>query len=89
MRLIKQIPHPRYLIQVHSYNGKYLIKITLDEYEQIFKINEEIAPSIETIEKMIEIDILPNCLNRFIEMRSDLNQSLKKIKNENFMHPIF
>ena len=80
MRLIKQIPHPRYLIQIHLYNGKYLLKITLDDYEQIFKIKEEIAPSLEVIEEIIQTDILPNCLNRFIEMRSDLNQSLKKNK---------
>ena len=77
MRLIKQIPHPRYLVQIHNYNGKYLIKIGIDEYEQIFKIKEDIAPSLENIEKMIQSDILPNCLNRFIEMRLDLEKTLK------------
>jgi hypothetical protein len=38
MRLVKEIPHSHYLVQVHEYNGKYLLKITLDNYEQVFKI---------------------------------------------------
>ncbi len=40
MRLVKEIPHSRYLIQIHEYNAKYILKITLDTYEQVFKLDQ-------------------------------------------------
>ena len=40
MRLVKQIPHDRFLIQIHQYNGKFILKIELSGFEQLFKIAE-------------------------------------------------
>lgn len=71
MRLIKDIPHDRYKIQLLNYNAKYIIKIELGQYEQSFKIDETEIGSIEEIENMINPELLANCLKRFIEMRSD------------------
>lgn len=71
MRLIKDIPHDRYKIQLLNYNAKYIIKIELGQYEQSFKIDETEIGSIEEIENMITPELLSNCLKRFIEMRSD------------------
>lgn len=71
MRLIKTIPHHKYHIQLHEYNNKLILSVELDEYKQLFKIpyNEEI--DILKMEKNLYTNFLPNCLNRFIEMRSD------------------
>jgi len=71
MRVIKDIPHDRYKIQLLNYNAKYIIKIELGQYEQIFKIDESEISSIEEVENMITPELLANCLKRFIEMRSD------------------
>lgn len=71
MRLIKDIPHERFKIQLMNYNSKYIVKIELGQFEQIFKIGELDVDSIETIEKMLTPELLSNCLHRFIEMRSD------------------
>lgn len=71
MRLIKDIPHDRYKIQLLNYNAKYIIKIELGQFEQSFKIDETEINSIEEIENMITQDLLSNCLKRFIEMRTD------------------
>lgn len=71
MRLIKQIPHERFLIQLHSYNGKFILSISLDQFEQIFKVSENDFPQVEAIETLIQGTFLTKCIHRFIEMRSD------------------
>ncbi|MFM6936051.1 MAG: hypothetical protein ACKOXP_11455 [Flavobacteriales bacterium] len=71
MRFIKQIPHERFLIQLHAYNGKFILSISLDQYEQSFKVNETDFPQVNQLEKLIEGEFLSKCIHRFIEMRSD------------------
>ena len=79
MRLIKEIPHARYLIQVHEYNSKYLLKITLDSYEQIFKFDIDSGFQLDDLDDLLSEDFLANCLTRFISMRAD---SLKLIMSK-------
>lgn len=79
MRLIKEIPHTRYLIQVHEYNSKYLLKITLDSYEQIFKFDIDSGLQLDDLDDLLSEDFLANCLTRFISMRAD---SLKLIMSK-------
>jgi hypothetical protein len=71
MRLVKQIPHDRFLIQIHQYNGKFILKIELSGFEQLFKISETDILDIELIEKNLTSEFFSNCLNRFIAMRED------------------
>jgi hypothetical protein len=71
MRLIKQIPHERFLIQLHSYNGKFILTISLDQYEQSFKVSETDFPQVEQLESLIQGTFLTKCIQRFIEMRGD------------------
>lgn len=70
MRLIKQIPHERYLIQIHQYNGKFILKIELGGYEQVFKVSE-FDFDIVKLEDKLSNEFLKNCLDRFLSMRSD------------------
>ncbi len=79
MRLIKEIPHTRYLIQLHEYNSKYLLKITLDSYEQIFKFDIDSGLQLDDLDDLLSEDFLANCLTRFISMRAD---SLKLIMSK-------
>lgn len=71
MRVVKEIPHERYKIQIMSYNAKYIVKIELGQYEQTFKIGETDVYSVDEVENMITPELLSNCLKRFVEMRSD------------------
>ena len=71
MRHIKDIPHERFKIQLMNYNSKYILKIEIDQYEQLFKIGELEVTSLDAIEKMVTPEFLKNCLNRFIDMRND------------------
>jgi hypothetical protein len=71
LRLVKDIPHERYKIQIFQYNSKYILKIELGQFEQIFKIGETDVEGLSEVENMITQDLLKNSLTRFIEMRSD------------------
>ena len=80
MRVIAEIPHSKYKIQLFSYNAKYLLKIELDEYEQIYKINELDVLGIEELKSMITEELLENSLQRFISMRTDWLNAFKNKK---------
>lgn len=81
MRLVKDIPHERYKIQVFQYNGKYIVKIELGQFEQTYKIGETDVFGLEDVERMISKELLSNSLKRFVEMRSDWENAFKN-KNE-------
>ena len=78
MRWIKDIPHERYKIQIHNYNGKYIVKIELGQFEQVYKISEMDVVSLDELEIMLSKDLLSNALKRFVDMRSDWETSFKK-----------
>jgi len=82
MRLVKQFPHERYLIQIHQYNGKYILKIELGQFEQLFKISEMDLTSLDDLEKMIQGEFLSNCLKRFVEMRTDWQDAFNKLQKQ-------
>lgn len=71
MRLVKEIPHAHYLVQVHEYNGKYLLKITLDQFEQTYKFPISELPSLDLLEAKLTPEFWSACLKRFLTMRDD------------------
>lgn len=77
MRVITDIPHPKYKIQLFSYNAKYLLKIELAQFEQVFKIGETDVTGLEDLKAMITDELLENSLDRFISMRSDWENAFK------------
>ena len=84
MRLLKTITHERYIIELHQYNQKYILKITLEDYAQSFKIAEMDDLGPDVIEAIIHSNaFLSNCLKRFVSMRSDFTSALNSMKNEN------
>lgn len=77
MRLVKDIPHQQYKIQIFQYNGKYILKIELGQFEQTFKIGDTDVFGLEDVEKMVTEELLINTLHRFVQMRSDWEQAFK------------
>jgi hypothetical protein len=75
MRVIADIPHERYKIQIFSYNSKYIVKIELGQFEQVFKIGEIDVIGLEEVKNMISDELLSNCLQRFVSMRADWEKS--------------
>ncbi len=78
MRVIADIPHSRYKIQIFSYNAKYLVKIELGQFEQIFKIAEsDVDGGVEEVKRMVTDQLLRNSLERFLSMRTDWEEAFK------------
>ncbi|MBP5983005.1 MAG: hypothetical protein KA734_04740 [Fluviicola sp.] len=77
MRVVADIPHARYKIQIFSYNAKYLVKIELGQFEQVFKINEADVLGLEDVKRMVSDELLKNSLDRFLTMRTDWEQAFK------------
>ena len=81
MRLVADIPHERFKIQIHNYNSKYIVKIELAQFEQTFKISETDVNGLEDVKKMITEILLKNSLERFVSMRSDWSDAFKTINS--------
>lgn len=71
MRLVKNIPHDQFLIQIHQYNDKYIVKIGLGMFEQVYKIHQHEVENFEIFESQILNILLPNVFQRFLAMRAD------------------
>ncbi|MBU2019239.1 MAG: hypothetical protein KJ941_06305 [Bacteroidetes bacterium] len=82
MRLVAEIPHEKYKIAIFNYNQKYVLKIELGQFEQIFKIGEIDVMSLADVQSMITPTLLTNCLHRFISMRTDWEEAFT-VKNTN------
>ncbi|MBT4775472.1 MAG: hypothetical protein HOL28_03100 [Crocinitomicaceae bacterium] len=78
MRIVKEIPHRQFKITIFSWNGKFQIKIELDQYEQVFKINEQDVEGIDDVVNMLDADFLKTTMHRFLTMRSDFTESFKR-----------
>ncbi|MDG2331690.1 MAG: hypothetical protein P8M05_08870 [Flavobacteriales bacterium] len=78
MRIVKEIPHRQFKITIFSWNGKFQIKIELDQYEQVFKINEQDVDGIDDVVNMLDADFLKTTMHRFLTMRSDFTESFKR-----------
>ena len=78
MRLVKEIPHERYKIQIFQYNGKFILKIELGQFEQTYKIGELDVDGLADVEKMVTDDLLKNSLERFLKMRDDWGIAFKE-----------
>ena len=81
MRLVTEVPHSRYKIQIFNYNSKFIVKIELDQFEQVYKIGETDVNGVEDVVKMVNESLLKNSLTRFIEMRTDWGNAYKEINN--------
>lgn len=81
MRVIDTIPHKRFKIQVFTYNGKFTIKVELDQYEQSYKIGETDVMGVADVKAMVTTEFLNTCLKRFVEMRQDWYNAFKNKNN--------
>lgn len=81
MRVVADIPHPRYKIQIFQYNAKYLVKIELGQFEQIFKVAEGDVSGLDEVKRMVTEVLLKNALDRFLSMRTDWEDAFRQKEN--------
>lgn len=77
MRVIHEIEHPRLKIQIFSYNGKYIVKVELGQFEQSFKIGELDVMGLDDVKNMVNEEFLASCVKRFVTMREDWENAFK------------
>ncbi len=82
MRLVRQIPHEHFLISLHQYNDNYLLSITLDDYQQQFKVPVSSISDLEQLEQQLTPAFYSACLQDFIRMRERWLQLLKPLQND-------
>ena len=82
MRLVRQIPHEHFLISLHQYNDNYLLSITLDDYQQQFKVPVSSIPDLEQLEQQLTPAFYSACLQDFIRMRERWLQLLKPLQHD-------
>lgn len=81
MRVVAELPHPRFKVTVFSWNEKYIVKVEIDQYEQVFKIKEMDVNGLEQVKEMINDEFLDNCMQRFLTMRTDWVSAYKRVTN--------
>ncbi|MGB0933678.1 MAG: hypothetical protein ACPGU5_05310 [Lishizhenia sp.] len=81
MRIVEEIEHPRFKIQIFNYNSKYIVKIELGQFEQSYKIGEGDVMGLNDVKAMITNEFLSGCLKRFISMREDWETAFKNKNN--------
>ena len=79
MRIVDEIPHHTFKITVFNWNGKYLIKIELSDFEQTYKINEQDVSGIDDIRRMLNEPFLESCMGRFLSMRADFKTNFQTL----------
>lgn len=80
MRQIAEIPNPEMKITVFSWNGKYLIKLEKGPLEQTYKVDEMEVTGEADVRQMLDETFLDRALNRFKEMRQDLQQAQQRVE---------
>lgn len=77
MRVLAEIPHSHFKIQIFNWNSKYLLKIEIDKFEQTFKIAESDVNGLEDIKALLTDEFLSGVMKRMVSMRADWNEALK------------
>ena len=85
MKTTTKVAHPKMDISIFLRENTYLIKIVLNQYEQIFRIKQVDVTDIEDVKKMFSEDFLNKTYMRFVDMSKDFKASftdINKIQNE-------
>jgi hypothetical protein len=78
MRVVLEVPHPQLKITVFMWNDKYIVKLEIDRYEQVYKIACSDVSGLDQVKSMLDDDFIESCMQRFIQMRSDFLETFKK-----------
>jgi len=78
MRVVKDIPHPQFKITIFEINDKYLTKIEIGQFEQVYKIKKMDVLGLDEVENMLDEAFLKGAMERFLTMRTDFGEAFKR-----------
>ncbi len=79
MRTTKKITHPVLDINIYLRENTYMIKIVLNQYEQVYRIKQIDVNEFSDVEKMLTNEFLDKVYMRFVEMSKDFKKSFNTI----------
>ena len=79
MRTVTKIDHPKLDVSIYLRENKYIVKIVLDQYEQVFRLSQGDVMGMEDMENLVSKDFLDKVYMRFVEMSKDFAEAFKKI----------
>lgn len=78
MRVVADIPNPHVKITLHSYNGKYILKLEKANLEQIYKIEETEVMGDEGAKALLDEQFIEAVVNRFVDMRDAFVSTIRR-----------
>jgi hypothetical protein len=81
MRTVAKIEHPKMDISIYLRENKYIVKIVMDQYEQVYRINATDVTGMNDMKAMVSGDFLTQVYLRFVEMSADLKGAFKNINS--------
>lgn len=78
MRVVADIPNPHVKITLHSYNGKYILKLEKANLEQIYKIEETEVMGDEGAKALLDEEFIEAVVNRFQDMRDAFVSTIRR-----------
>jgi len=79
MRTTAKIPHPKMDISIFLRENKYIVKIVLGQYEQVYRISETDVTGMDDMKALVSNDFLTQVYLRFADMGKDLKTAFIKI----------
>lgn len=79
MKTTTKVSHPVLDISIFLRENTYLIKIVLNQFEQIYRIKQVDVTSMDDVKKMLTSEFLDKVYLRFVEMSKDFKTSFLNI----------
>ena len=77
MRTVTKIDHPKLDISIFLRENKYIVKIVLDQYEQIYRLNQMDVAGMYDMEKLVSEEFLNKVWLRFVDMSKDFKEAFQ------------
>jgi hypothetical protein len=75
MRTVTKIEHPKLDISIFLRENKYIVKIVLDQYEQVYRLNQMDVSGMDDMEKLVSEEFLEKVWMRFVDMSKDFKDA--------------
>ncbi len=79
MKTVTKIDHPKLDVSIFLRENKYIVKIVLDQYEQVFRLRQADVMGMEDMENLVSKEFLDKVYMRFVDMSKDFGEAFRKI----------
>lgn len=79
MKTVTKVDHPKLDVSIFLRENKYIVKIVLDQYEQVYRLRQADVMGMEDMEKLVSKEFLDKVYMRFVEMSKDFGEAFRNI----------